>query len=1277
MLIHNAEVTGSLNINNVPFNSGSFSGSFQGDGSQLTGITGATTASYVEYSNIANKPALVSGSEQISFNGIVDKPTLVSGSSQITYSGLSSIPSGIVSGSSQVSFNGITDKPTLVSGSSQITYSGLSGIPSGIVSGSSQVSFNGIVDKPTLVSGSSQVTYGGLSGIPAGIVSGSAQITGFGIFATTGSNTFQANQVITGSLFISQNLVVAGSSSIQYISSSVVDIADNIITVNAFNPGVRFGGLAVVDSGSSPQVSGSLLFDSIKDQWIFIHETPGTITSSVLLMGPETYNDLGNETYLSANRLPKGTGIEHLRDSNITDTGTIVSINSNTQVTGSLNVSGGVTGSFNGALSGNATTATTLQTARNIGGVSFNGSANIDLPGVNTTGNQDTSGNAATATSAATLTTTRTLWGQNFNGSGNVTGALSSVTTLSMNNQLTNTLATGTAPFAITSTTRVANLNVATAGTADTLTTARTIGGVSFNGSANIDLPGVNTAGNQDTSGNAATATSAATWTTGRTITIGSTGKSVNGSANVSWSLAEIGAQAALTNPVTGTGTSGQVAYFTGTSAISSESNLFWDASNNRLGINQSSPLAPLHVGSEASSDNANVQRWDYAGSTAYQLILKQTVTSGVVRWNFSQVNNSTAYDNVLVLDRGNVGMGTTTPSFTLDVNGNTRAERYRGINSLTLNTYTTVNPASNVFLYSQPNDRDAWIFLDSADTSSNWGIYHRQIDTTVSNLPANSLGFIGGGANTLQSYISLGNGNAYFRGSVGIGNTDPSSKLNVDGGDIKLNAGNASANYYLYLNRNSSQDGGILLQRGNANDWQITNGTSGNLWFYTYGAGITAVTFERSTGNVGIGTSSPSSKLSVCSTTACSTVVNVQGCAGQLFSVTDNLVGDIFSVSDISGIPILNVNSNGTVCVDSKIAVGANHTVSGNYASVTGGRCNTASGCQSTVSGGYCNTACSFRTNVAGGGFNTASAYYSSVGGGRQNCSSSSFSTVAGGFQNTASGYASVVAGGGGCSSGNSASGTGSTVGGGRSNTASGGNFPTVSGGCGNISSGCRAATVVGGQSNTASANYTVAGGAYNCASGAFSTVFGAFNTASGQGAVVIGGGGYFGGNTASGYCSAVLGGASNTADCACSAAANNSQTTSSTCQFRVNALSKASGTFRIDHPDPSKKYTHYLSHSFVESPTAGDNIYRYKVNVVNGQAVITLPSYYKYLNQNDQIWVTPQGHFGIGYGEINTEQTQVTIYGNADGEYNVLLIGTRKDHDATHHWQGVETYK
>jgi hypothetical protein len=49
-------------------------------------------------------------------------------------------------------------------------------------------------------------------------------------------------------------------------------------------------------------------------------------------------------------------------------------------------------------ITGNAATATTLITARTIGGVSFNGSANIDLPGVNTAGNQNTTGNAANVT---------------------------------------------------------------------------------------------------------------------------------------------------------------------------------------------------------------------------------------------------------------------------------------------------------------------------------------------------------------------------------------------------------------------------------------------------------------------------------------------------------------------------------------------------------------------------------------------------------------------------------------------------------------------------------------------------------------------------------------------------------------------------------------------------------------------------------------------------------------------------------------------------------------
>ena len=60
-------------------------------------------------------------------------------------------------------------------------------------------------------------------------------------------------------------------------------------------------------------------------------------------------------------------------------------------------------GTITAALTGNASTATELATARKIGDVSFDGTVDIDLPGVNTEGTQDTTGNAATATNADKL----------------------------------------------------------------------------------------------------------------------------------------------------------------------------------------------------------------------------------------------------------------------------------------------------------------------------------------------------------------------------------------------------------------------------------------------------------------------------------------------------------------------------------------------------------------------------------------------------------------------------------------------------------------------------------------------------------------------------------------------------------------------------------------------------------------------------------------------------------------------------------------------------------
>ena len=69
----------------------------------------------------------------------------------------------------------------------------------------------------------------------------------------------------------------------------------------------------------------------------------------------------------------------------------------------------------------------------------------------------------------------------------------------------------------------IGTLNQDTTGSAATLTTARNIGGVSFNGSADINLPGVNASGNQDTSGNAATATKIASITNSNIVQLAAT----------------------------------------------------------------------------------------------------------------------------------------------------------------------------------------------------------------------------------------------------------------------------------------------------------------------------------------------------------------------------------------------------------------------------------------------------------------------------------------------------------------------------------------------------------------------------------------------------------------------------------------------------------------------------------------------------------------------------------------------------------------------------------
>ena len=157
-------------------------------------------------------------------------------------------------------------------------------------------------------------------------------------------------------------------------------------------------------------------------------------------------------------------------------------------------------------VTGNAATATKLETARTIAGVSFDGSANISL------------NNNAITNGAGYITATLTNEQVQDIVGGMVTGNTETGITVTYQD------GDGTLDFV------VGTLNQDTTGNAATATaleTARNIGGVSFDGTGNINLPGVNTSGNQDTSGNAATATALAT---ARTIA----GVSFDGSANIS-----------------------------------------------------------------------------------------------------------------------------------------------------------------------------------------------------------------------------------------------------------------------------------------------------------------------------------------------------------------------------------------------------------------------------------------------------------------------------------------------------------------------------------------------------------------------------------------------------------------------------------------------------------------------------------------------------------------------------------------------------------------------
>ena len=171
-------------------------------------------------------------------------------------------------------------------------------------------------------------------------------------FATTGSNTFVATQRVTdttvatgfanssasiytdggllvakdsyfsSSMYIKGDLTVYGTQSIAYISSSQLNIGTNIITVNTATPVVRFGGLSVYDSGST-QLTGSILWDSQNNRWVYSNPSGSTYDGGMLISGPRNTSGLGNEQGTTACMLLVGQGGDHLTSSMIYHSSTV------------------------------------------------------------------------------------------------------------------------------------------------------------------------------------------------------------------------------------------------------------------------------------------------------------------------------------------------------------------------------------------------------------------------------------------------------------------------------------------------------------------------------------------------------------------------------------------------------------------------------------------------------------------------------------------------------------------------------------------------------------------------------------------------------------------------------------------------------------------------------------------------------------------------------------------------------------------------------------------
>ena len=300
------------------------------------------------------------------------------------------------------------------------------------------------------------------------------------------------------------------------------------------------------------------------------------------------------------------------------------------------------------------------------------------------------------------------------------------------------------------------NMDSLAANTANTLVTARTINGTSFNGSANITT---------------------ANWGTARTITIGNTGKSVNGSGNISWSLSEIGAAAAShTHNYIPASTGSSISIHADSDSSSTGEYLLLKAGHNELKIASSAGGTTVTKGQDKLTFNGNIVYHAGRKPTAAEIGAASTSALETVKQNISDVERNTARANhthtniTNIASRGNVTCesGTARPS----VSGASMGQVYNnGYPTQYGNVLTLKGAGDGQILvgWSGTDGAHAPVYVRSKrDTSTaNWSGW-AQVYTTAHKPTASDVGALSLSGGTMTGSIQLHNSaNSWIGGST------------------------------------------------------------------------------------------------------------------------------------------------------------------------------------------------------------------------------------------------------------------------------------------------------------------------------------------------------------------------------------------------------------------------------------------------------------------------------------------------------------------------------